>query len=295
MRILISGATGLIGRNLSLFLREKLETGEPLGRGMDSAADVAWDPESGRVVSGSLEGFDAVVHLAAESIANGRWTEEKKRLIVESRSLVTRRLSELLAGLATPPRILVSASAVGFYGSRGDEILDENSTPGSGFLAEVCREWEAATAPAGAAGIRVSHVRFGVVLDSSGGMLKKLRRPFSLGLGGVIGTGQQWMSWVTAADAAAAIYHVMRTPELSGAVNVTSPNAVTNAEFTATLARILRRPALFRLPAPIARAAFGEMANELLLASTRVLPEALLSTGFRFGFAELVPALKSLL
>jgi uncharacterized protein (TIGR01777 family) len=227
------------------------------------------------------------VHLAGESIATGRWTSTKKDRILSSRVNSTHALAGALTRLKRPPRVLVCASAIGYYGSRGDETLTETSAAGQGFLARVCRAWEAAADTARQHGIRVVHLRFGMILSSQGGALKKILTPFRLGAGGIIGNGRQYWSWVTIEDVVRAISFAVERPQLVGPVNVVTPNPVTNREFTKTLGRALHRPTLFPMPAFAARLALGEMANELLLASTRVMPAALTAAGFRFQRPQL--------
>jgi hypothetical protein len=260
-----------------------------------SGDDIAWDIAQGVKDLPRLEGVEAVVHLAGENIAAGRWTAARKEEIRRSRVEGTRRLSESLARLSRRPKVLVSASAVGFYGNRGDEILKEDSASGRDFLAQVCREWEAATEPASRAGIRVVHPRFGVILSPAGGALKKMLLPFKMGAGGRIGSGTQFMSWIAIDDAVGAIHHAIVTEGLQGAVNAVAPTPVSNAEFTRTLARVLSRPAIAPMPALAARLAFGEMADALLLASQRVVPARLQASGYRFRHAELEGALRHLL
>jgi uncharacterized protein (TIGR01777 family) len=240
----------------------------------------------------ALEGIDAVVHLAGENVAGGRWTPEVKARILESRRRGTRLLSESLAQLHSRPRVLVSASAIGFYGDRGDETLREDSEAGTGFLADVCREWEAATAAAADAGIRVVHLRIGVVLSAAGGALAKLLPPFQVGAGGRVGSGAQYMSWIALDDLLGAVLHALRTESLQGALNATAPAPVTNQEFTTVLGRVLGRPTLVPVPAVAARLAFGEMADAVLLASQRVEPARLAATRYTFRFSDLESALR---
>jgi uncharacterized protein (TIGR01777 family) len=292
MNVLVSGATGMIGSALVASLRAHGHTVRRLVRDGGDEHDVAWRPERGEIDAARLAGFDAVVHLAGESIGEGRWTAEKKARIRDSRNRGTRLLAESLARLPAPPKTLACASAVGFYGDRGDEWLDEQSPLGAGFLAEVCREWEASARPAVEKGIRVANTRFGFVLSQKGGGLARMLPPFRAGLGGKIGTGRQWMSWIELDDVVAAIEHVLATEALRGAVNVVAPEPVTNAEFTKTLARVLGRPAFFAMPAFAARAVFGEVANELLLASQRAAPKKLLASGHHFAFPTLEGALR---
>jgi hypothetical protein len=239
--------------------------------------------------------MDAVVHLAGENIAGGRWTAAQKARIRDSRVTGTRLLSESLPKLSRPPRVLVSASATGYYGNRGSEVLREESPPGTGFLSDVCREWEAATDPASRGGIRVVHIRTGLVLSSRGGALEKMLMPFKLGVGGKIGSGNQYWSWISIDDLCAAILHTIQAAGLHGPVNAVSPTPVTNLEFTKTLGQVLSRPTVFPMPALAARIAFGEMADELLLASARVEPAKLLASHFTFRHRELESALRYLM
>ena len=297
MHVLVTGSTGLIGSSLIPLLTTgghnvtRLVRSEP----KPGAAEVHWDPESGRIDKSGLKGVDAVVHLAGESIAAGRWTTEQKARIRSSRVKGTKLLCETLTQLEHPPRVWVCASAIGYYGDRGDEVLNEESPPGSGFLSEVCLEWEAETEPAAQKGIRVVNLRIGVVLSPAGGALAKMLFPFKMGVGGVIGSGRQYMSWVALDDVVGAIHHALITDGLQGPVNATAPQPVTNREFTKTLGRVLGRPTLFPLPSFAARLALGEMADELLLASACVEPTQLLKTGYQFRFPELEGALRHLL
>jgi uncharacterized protein (TIGR01777 family) len=297
MRILVTGSTGLVGSALVLTLKAKGHQVVRLVRATpkDSASEVFWNPEQGTLKAEDLEGLDAVVHLAGESIAEGRWTDEKKTRIRESRIKGTTLLSETLAKLKRKPEVLVSASAVGFYGSRGDEILDEQSAPASDFLAEVCREWELATQLAAQVGIRVVNLRFGVILSREGGALPKMLFPFRMGVGGKLGSGQQYMSWIALDDAVGAIEQALADNTLRGAVNVVAPKAVTNYEFTKTLGRVLSRPTIFPVPAFAARLVFGEMADATLLSSQRVEPVRLNESGYIFKYPELEGALRHVL
>jgi len=296
MRIFITGSTGLIGSELVPFLTGgghsviRLVRSEPRPGG----GEIYWDPAKGTVDAAGLEGLDAGVHLAGESIAE-RWTTEKKARIRDSRIKGTRFLCETLARLTQPPKVLVCASATGYYGNRGGEILREESPPGKGFLAEVCREWEAATEPALRKGIRVVNLRIGVVLSSKGGALAKMLPAFQMGVAGKIGSGDQYISWIALDDVAGAIGHVLTTDTLQGPVNAVAPHPVTNAEFTKILGQVLSRPTVIPMPAFAARLAFGEMADDLLLASARVEPARLLSTGYAFRYPELEGAFRHLL
>ncbi len=293
-RVLVTGASGLIGTAL----RASLETqGTQIVRlvrgGVSNAAQVSWDPLA-PISPTAVSGFDAVVHLAGESVV-GRWTNEKKSAIRDSRVLGTRHLAAALAKAEVKPRVLVCASAVGFYGNRGDELLQEDSPSGQGFLPEVCREWENASRIAAEAGIRTVNIRIGLVLSAKGGAIEKMLRPFKLGLGGRIGSGQQWWSWIHVNDILGGIEHAMRTESLSGPVNLVAPNAVQNVEFTKVLASVLGRPAIFPVPEFALRLAFGKQAaEEMLLASQRVQPGKLGSSGYEFSFRELRAALESL-
>jgi uncharacterized protein (TIGR01777 family) len=291
-KVLISGASGPIGAALLPLLRERGYAVTKLVRHSDGQPDqIVWDPLQS-VAADSVSGFDAVIHLAGESIV-GRWNPKKKAAIRNSRVLGTRHLAEALAKAKQGPRVLVSASAVGYYGDRGEEILQEDSPPGQGFLPDVCREWEAATEAASRVGIRVVHVRIAMVLSPKGGALAAMVTPFRLGVGGRIGSGQQWMGWIDVRDLAAAFVFVMENDSIAGAVNGASPNGVRNAEFTKTLASVLSRPAILPLPAFVARLVLGEMADELILASQHVTPNRLTSSGFRFQYADLAASLRA--
>jgi uncharacterized protein (TIGR01777 family) len=296
MHLLVTGASGLIGSALVSSLTSAGHGVTRLVREQPKAGEKAahWDPLAGSIDASAFEGVDAVVHLAGENIAQ-RWTPAKKVNIRESRVKGTQVLCQALAQLASPPKVLVSASAIGYYGDRGEELLTEESPPGRGFLAEVCRAWEAATEPARQAGLRIVQSRFGVVLSPTGGALTKMLAPFRLGLGGVLGSGRQYMSWIALDDAVGAIQHAIVTDALQGPTNVVAPQAVTNQEFTKTLGAVLRRPTVLPLPAFAARLMFGEMADELLLASARVQPTKLLASGYRFRYPELEGALRHVL
>jgi uncharacterized protein (TIGR01777 family) len=292
MNILITGSTGLVGSNLGRSLSQKGHATTHLVRKKPvSENQVYWDPALSVLDSGRLEGLDAVVHLAGESITGGRWTADKKRRILESRVRGTRLLSEGLAGLRAKPGVLVSASAIGFYGDRGEERLDESCGSGNGFLAEVCRQWEKETEPAAAAGIRVVNLRIGIVLSGAGGALRKMLPLFRMGLGGKIGHGRQYMSWIALPDLVGAIQFAVEHESLRGPVNAVSPEPVQNSVFVKQLGRALSRPTIFFLPRFAARAVLGEMAEALLLASARVVPARLESAGFRFQSESLEKAI----
>jgi uncharacterized protein (TIGR01777 family) len=297
MKILISGSHGLVGQALGKSLVEDGHEVVPLVRGGHTvgALEVEWHPNQGRIDAQHLEGFDAVFHLAGESIASGRWTDEKKRAIRDSRVKGTQLLSETLAQLSRPPAVFISASAIGYYGNCGDEELTETSPPGNDFLAKVCVEWEAATAPAAEKGIRTVLARFGVILDRDGGALSKMLTPFRMGIGGRVGDGKQWMSWIALDDVINSLKFLLSDAAVRGPVNVVSPNPVTNAEFTNTLGRVLSRPTFFPVPVFAARLAFGEVADALLLSSQRVEPGVLEDRGFAPYWPRLEPALKHLL
>jgi uncharacterized protein (TIGR01777 family) len=305
-RVLISGASGLIGSALVVALEAGgHEVNRLTRRAARSARELQWGPMR-EVSPGLVSGFDAVLHLSGENVA-GRWTAEKKRKIRESRVVSTRNLAWAIAKAESPPQTFACASAIGYYGNRGDEVLTENSAAGEGFLPEVCREWEAA-AHVGIAGVRVVNLRFGIVLSKNGGALKEMLRPFRLGLGGRVGSGRQWWSWIHIEDAVAAVLHVLGidgevagrgrpAPHnlFSGPVNIVAPNAVTNAEFTRVLAAAMKRPAIFSVPAFVAKLAFGEFAEEGILASARVVPKKLEESGFEFRYGELGQALEAVL
>jgi hypothetical protein len=293
-RILITGSSGLIGSALVSLLTAGGHRVIRLVRSEPRAAEneVHWDPTAGRIDASRLEGLDAVVHLAGENIGAARWTPERKARLRESRVKGTQLLCDSLAKLSARPQVLVSASAIGYYGNRGDEILHEESPPGSGFLAEMAREWEAATEAAANAGIRVVNLRIAVVLSATGGALARMLMPFRLGVGGILGDGKQYMSWIALDDLVQAIVHSITTESLRGPVNAGSPHPVTNYEFTKTLGRVLGRPTFLPMPSFAARLAFGEMADELLLAGTRVEPTKLLASGFKFRQPELESALR---
>jgi len=297
MKILISGASGLVGTSLTKLLEQE---GHAVGRlvrpgGKLSAGDVCWDPVARTLDTGAIEGMDAFVHLSGASIAGGRWTPARKALLRSSRVDSTRMLVDALAGLRHKPRAFVCASATGYYGDRGDETLTESSGPGEDFLAQLARDWEAEATRAEHAHIRTVRLRFGIVLAAQGGALPRMLLPFKLGVGGCFGNGRQWMSWVALEDAVRAARLAIVSDTVSGPVNVVAPNPVRNAEFVRTLAGVLSRPAIFSAPALLLRLALGEMADPLLLASQRVHPEQLLARKFDFHFADLPTALKTML
>lgn len=297
MKVLVSGASGLIGTALRRHLGSLGHSVVRLVRGapVDDASEIAWDPDMGTIDSTRLVGIDAVVNLAGASIARWPWTSAHKRRVLESRVRSTTLLAHAVSALERRPRAFVSASAIGYYGSRGDAVLREDSPQGSGFLAEVCAAWESAAAQAARSGIRVVAVRIGMVLSGQGGALPALARPFRLGLGGPIGSGRQYMSWIALEDLVAAITHAIVREELSGPLNAVAPHAVTNAEFTRTLGRVLGRPTLLPAPAFALRLMLDGMADELLLASTRAEPARLLASGFEFRQPDLEGALREAL
>ena len=281
MKVMISGSSGLIGSALSKSLRSDGHIVVGLPRTYEESID--------------FSDVDAVVHLAGENIAAGRWTPDKKRRIEVSRVDGTRQLAEQLAGSPAKPSVFICASAIGFYGHRGDALLDEDSQAGDGFLPTVCKQWEAASRPAEEAGIRTVRIRTGIVLSTEGGALKKMLPPFKIGLGGTLGNGHQYMSWISLADVVQIIRFLIDTDSISGAVNLVSPDPVTNSEFTKKLGQVLHRPAILPLPSFAARIIFGEMANELLLESCRVHPGKLLNSGYAFRHTNLQDALKDIL
>jgi uncharacterized protein (TIGR01777 family) len=295
MKVAVSGSHGLVGTALCNALSSSGHTVFRIVRsasGSDSNA-IVWDIDAGTIDSAKLDGVDAVVHLAGENIAASRWTPEQKQKIKDSRIKSTRLLADAISKLSAKPEVIVSGSAIGFYGNRGDEQLTETSNPGFGFLAEVCREWEDAIAPIKAAGVRVVNLRTGVILSPKAGALNKLLPIFKLGGGGIVGDGRQYMSWVSLEDEVGVIEFAITNKTLEGPVNVVSPNPVTNAQFTSILGKVVHRPTLFPLPGFAARIILGEMADELLLASQRCQPTKLLNAGYKFEYPKLEEALSA--
>lgn len=294
MTILISGASGVIGSALVPFLTTgghrviRLVRRKPA----EDRDELFWDPLKGELNLGHLDRIDAVIHLSGEHIGKGRWTSEKKRIIVESRTKSTRLISQAISNLEKPPRVFLCASAIGFYGDRGDECLAEAECTGDDFISSVCHQWEVATGPAQAKGIRTALLRFGVVLTPLGGTLERLLLPYKLGLGGKIGTGDQYISWIGMDDSIAAMHHALVHESIEGPVNVVAPEPVTHAQFTKILGGVLSRPTIFTIPSIAVKAAFGQMGNEVLLASCRVVPEKLTATGYSFRTPTLQETLK---
>jgi uncharacterized protein (TIGR01777 family) len=297
MFVAITGSSGLVGKALADALEADGHSVRRLVRRAtrDEEREIGWDPVAGTIESAKLSGIDGIVHLAGENLAAHRWNEATKARIRDSRIQSTSLLCRTLAGLASKPSVLVSASAVGYYGDRGDEPVDEASPPGCGFLAELCEQWEAETHPARDADIRVVNLRLGVVLTPEGGALAKMLTPFKLGLGGIIGSGRQYVSWISLDDAVRVIQFALAAAALCGPVNAVAPQPVTNREFTKALGRVLGRPTIFPMPALAARSIFGEMADETLLASARVEPRVLAASEFDFKHPQLEPALRQLL
>lgn len=292
MKIAIAGGSGLVGSALIPILQSHGNQITRLVRSSPKPGEIEWHPNQDRVSALSLEGFEAIINLAGENIAGGRWTDDQKRKIRESRMNGTHLLSEAIAQMKSKPRVFICASATGIYGDRDDETLDEQSESGGGFLAGVCREWEQATQPASKAGVRVVNLRMGPILAREGGMLSKLLTPFKMGMGGKVGSGKQYISWVALDDAVNAIKLAIDDESIHGPINIVSPNPVTNEEFTKTLGHVLNRPTALAMPAFAARLAFGEMADEMLLASQRVLPKRLSQAGFQFQYPTLESAMR---
>jgi len=292
MKVAIAGASGLVGSALIPVLRTIGAEITRLVRSKPKAGEIEWHPNQDEVSPNTLEGFEVIINLAGENIAGGRWTDDQKKKIHDSRVHGTHLLSEAIAKLARKPRAFICASATGIYGDRDSETLDEQSESGGGFLAGVCREWEKASEPAIKAGVRVVNLRFGPILAREGGMLAKLLTPFKMGMGGKVGSGKQFISWVSLDDAVNAVKLAIKDDSMHGPVNIVSPNPVTNEEFTRTLGHVLNRPTALAMPAFAARLAFGEMADEMLLASQKVLPRKLLSAGFQFQLPKLEDAIR---
>jgi uncharacterized protein len=295
--VVVAGASGLIGSALVATLQQRGRQVRRLVRpgGQQGPDTIAWDPAAGRIDAGALEGAGAVVNLAGKAVGPHRWTEAHKTEVLESRTRSTSLLAKTMAALQNPPPVLVNASASGYYGDRGDEILTEVAPPGNGFLAGVCQAWEAATAPASEAGIRVAMLRTGIVLSPAGGALGAMLPIFKLGLGGKIGSGTQWWSWIDLEDEVGAILHLVDHDQASGPFNLAAPDPVTNAGFTALLAKALGRPAALTAPKFMLRAALGGFADETLLVSQRLSPVKLLDSGYRFLSTDLLGALQVML
>lgn len=297
MKILVSGSHGLIGKAL---IKSLTNDGHEVLRlvrreRLFGSPEIEWHPNQGRIDAEHLEGLDVVVHLAGESIAEGRWSDGKKRAIFDSRVKGTSLLSDALARVSRPPSLFLSASAIGYYGDRGDEELTEESAPGKGFLPDVCIAWEEATKPAVEKGIRTVYTRFGIILDAHGGALEKMLTPFRMGIGGRVGDGKQWMSWIALPDVVNGLKFLMEDNSVSGPVNFVAPKPVTNAEFTKTLGRVLSRPTFIPVPEFGVRLALGEMADALLLSSTKVDCQVLEDRGYLFEWPTLEPALRKAL
>lgn len=295
--VVITGATGLVGTKLvAAFEADGWKVMRAVRRPVqDAQSEIHWDPESGKIESEKFEGVDAVVHLAGANIAGRRWNEKYKQVLLDSRVKGTTLISDTIANLENKPRVFACASAIGYYGDRGNEELNEEAPTGDGFLPEVCMQWERSCQSARDAGIRVVNARIGVILSPEGGALQKMLLPFKLGMGGVLGNGSQYFSWIALDDIVSAFQFVVKSELISGPVNFVSPRAVTNREYTKTLGSVLGRPTIFPVPAFAARLALGEMADALLLASTRVVPEKLTLAGFDYEFPQLEPALRHLL
>ncbi len=302
MKLAVTGATGLVGGALCQNLIQAGHQVVALARNPEKAGNklpnvevVAWDATSGHPPVEALEGLDAVVHLAGEPVAAGRWTSQRKKMIRESRVAGTRNLVEGLSHCQNPPKVLVSGSAIGYYGTHGDELLEETSHPGNDFLAELCQQWESEAKRATDSGVRVVLVRSGLILAREGGALPRMLPPFRMCVGGPLASGTQWMSWIHIKDELEAIGYAIEHDEIEGPLNLTAPNPVTNEEFSRTLARVLRRPAFFRVPGFVLQLLLGEMAETLLLKGQRVLPKKLEQSGYQFSFSDLSGAFADLL
>lgn len=295
MRIAITGSTGLIGTALIAHFTALGHTPVPVVRRPATGNEISWDPAAGRLNPADLNGVDAVVHLAGAGIGDKRWTPAYKRVLLESRTRSTNLLSEAIAASEERPKVLLSGSAIGIYGAHESQAFTEDSPSGTGFLADICVDWETSTKMAEAAGVRVAHLRTGIVLSTEGGALKKQLPLFKLGLGGRFGNGRQWQSWISITDEVAAITHLL-TSDLEGPVNLTAPNPVTNAEFTSTLAKVLKRPALLPIPSFGPKLLLGsELAHNLLFTGQKVVPARLQTDGFTFAHSDLESALRALL
>ena len=292
MKIAIAGASGLVGSALIPVLEKDGAAIARLVRSTPKSGEIEWHPNHDSIEPAKLAGFDVIINLAGENIAAGRWTDDQKRKIRDSRVNGTHLMSEAIAKLSQKPRVFICASATGIYGDRDDEVLDEQSESGGGFLAGVCREWEKATEPASKAGGRVVNLRFGPIMAREGGMLAKLLTPFKMGVGGKVGSGRQYVSWIAIDDAVNAIKLAIHDESIRGPLNVVSPHPVTNEEFTKTLGHVLNRPTALAIPAFAARLTFGEMADEMLLVSQRVMPKKLTAAGYHFQHPELEGALR---
>ena len=297
LRILISGASGLIGTALADFLRQQRHTVVSLVRRevIDHSSEISWKPAEAWLEPASIEGFDAIVHLAGENIADKRWSPERKQQIIESRVRPTELLARCIKNLSKPPRVFISASAIGYYGSRGDQLLSEDSSAGQGFLAETTQQWEASAQLIASASTRLVIARIGVVLAPNGGALAKMLPFFKSGLGGVVASGDQFLSWIVLDDLVGAIYHLLQRQDLSGVFNLVAPNAATNRDFTQALSKALHRPAIVPVPKFAISALYGEMGEATALASLRVSPKRLLESGFSFQFSELDAGLRHVL
>jgi uncharacterized protein (TIGR01777 family) len=297
MKILISGASGLVGTALTAVFRREGHTVGHLVRpgGPARPGDIRWDPTSATVERAALEASDALVHLSGANISGGRWTPARKQVLRSSRVDTTRFLVDSLSRLGRKPRVFISASAVGYYGSRGDEVLTESMRPGTDFLSALARDWETEASRAQASGIRTVMLRFGVILSSSGGALPRMMTPFKFGVGGPLADGEQWMSWIALEDVIGIVRFAIANAELSGPVNVVAPNPVRNGDFSRVLAKVLHRPAVFSAPRLVLRLALGEMADALLLVSQRAHPAKLLAMGYRFRFDDLGTALREII
>ncbi|NOT06785.1 MAG: TIGR01777 family protein [Gemmatimonadales bacterium] len=291
-KIAITGVSGFLGSLLAKSLSSAGHEVVRIVRREPRESEIRWDPAGTGFAADALRGIDAVVHLAGESIAGGRWSPARKERILESRRRGTRLLTRALAETKDGPRILVSASAIGYYGNRGEELVDEKSPPGQGFLPEVCRVWEEETEPAEEAGVRVARIRIGLVQTPAGGMLERILLPFRFGLGAQLGTGRQWMSWISGFDLIRIFSHALTDDRMRGPINAVAPNPIRNAEYTETLGRVLHRPTPFAIPASLLRLGLGDLADEALLASTKVAPRALTESGFAFEKPMLEEALK---